>query len=124
MVAAKVAAPWLLSGLPLVLLAPALGLLFGLDADAMGRLALALLLGTPVLALLGALGAALTLQARAAGAVLALLLLPLYVPVLIFGSAAAQPGALPHLTLLAGLLAGALALLPAATTAALRLTLD
>jgi heme exporter protein B len=125
LVAAKTGAHWLQSGLPLVLMAAPLGLLFGLDGAAIGRLALALLLGTPVLALLGALGAALTLQARAAGAVLALLLLPLYVPVLIFGSGAAQAAnALPHLTLLAGLLAGALALLPAATAAALRLTLD
>lgn len=125
LVAAKVLSHWLLSGLPLVLMAPALGLFFGLDAAGIGRLAGALLLGTPVLALLGALGAALTLQARAAGAVLALLLLPLYVPVLIFGSGASQAAnALPHLTLLAGLLAGALALLPAATAAALRLTLD
>jgi len=123
LVLAKLAVHWLLTGLPLVLLAPLLGLLLGLEQ--VGALALSLLLGTPLLSLLGALGAVLTLQARAGTGLLALLLLPLEVPVLVFGSAAAQPGsgAAPWY-LLAALLAAGLALTPWACAAALSLTLD
>jgi heme exporter protein B len=128
-VAAKVLAHWLVSGVPLVLLAPLLALQFDLPLDAIGVLASSLLLGTPVLSLIGGIGAALTLGLRGGGVLVALLVLPLYIPVLIFGSGAvgAQAsglGSTAHLQLLAGVLAASLALAPWATAAALRVSVD
>jgi heme exporter protein B len=129
LMAGKIAAHWLLSGLPLVLLAPLLGLQFDLPADALGVLMFALLLGTPLLSLIGAIGAALTLGVRGSGVLLSLLVLPLYVPTLIFGAGAVEAhiaglGAGGHLSVLAALLALALFFAPWATTAALRIALD
>jgi heme exporter protein B len=120
----KLGVHWSLSGLPLVLLAPVLALAFGVDDPL--PLALSLLLGTPALALLGGLGAALVLHARAGAGLLALLLLPLEVPVLVFGTAAANGGtqADTALLLLGAWLAVLLALAPWATSAALSLMLD
>ena len=88
LVAGKVFAHWLISGLPVVLLSPLLGLQFGLDGEPLGVLALSLLLGTPTLSMIGAIGAALVLGVRGSGLLVALLVLPLYVPVLIFGAGA------------------------------------
>ena len=127
--AGKVVAHWLLCGLPLVLLAPLLGLQFDLDATSLGVLAFGLLLGTPVLSLIGSIGAALTLGVRGGGVLLSLLVLPLYIPTLIFGAGAVQAhasgqGAGGHLSLLAALLALALFFAPWATTAALRIALE
>ena len=129
LVGGKIAAHWLLSGLPLVLLAPVLGLQFDLDAGALGVLMLALLLGTPLLSLIGAIGAALTLGLRGGGVLLSLLVLPLYIPALIFGAGAVEAhisglGAGGHLSLLAALLALAVFFAPWATTAALRIALE
>jgi len=123
-VALKLAVHWGFSGLPLVLLAPVLALAFGVDDPL--PLALSLLLGTPALALLGGLGAALVLHARAGAGLLALLLLPLEVPVLVFGTAAANggPNADSALLLLGAWLAVLLALAPWATSATLSLMLD
>lgn len=126
---AKVLAHWLVSGLPLAVVAPLLGLLLDMPQPALGVLAAALLLGTPVLSLIGGIGAALTLGARRAGALLPLLVLPLYLPVLIFGVAAVEAAATgmparPHLFLLGGLLLGALALAPWAIAVALRQALE
>lgn len=128
-VAGKVLAHWLVSGLPLVLLAPVLAFQFDLSLDAIQVLALSLLLGTPVLSLIGAIGAALTLGLRGGGVLVALLVLPLYIPVLIFGAGAvgAQSsglGSSAHLQLLAGVLLTAIVLAPWATGAALRVSLD
>lgn len=128
-VAGKVFAHWLVSGLPLVLLAPVLAFQFDLSQDAIQVLALSLLLGTPVLSLIGAIGAALTLGLRGGGVLVALLVLPLYIPVLIFGAGAvgAQSsglGSSAHLQLLAGVLLAAIVLAPWATGAALRVSLD
>ena len=125
----KVAAHWLVSGLPLVLLAPLLAVQFDLPADAIAVLVYTLLLGTPVLSLIGAIGAALTLGVRGGGVLVSLLVLPLYIPVLIFGAGAvgAQAsglGSSAHLYLLGGVLAGAVALAPWATAAALRISVD
>ena len=125
----KLLAHWLASGLPLILLAPLAGLLFGMSNDATLTLAASLALGTPILALLGALGASLTLGARGGGMLIALLVLPLTVPVLVFGagSVATVAGGQPadaHLALLAGGLCAALALLPWAIAAALRLAVE
>ena len=130
LVSGKILAHWLVCGLPLVLLAPVLGLQFDLDADALGVLTLALLLGTPLLSLIGAIGAALTLGTRGAGGVLlALIVLPLYIPTLIFGAGAVEAqiaglGYGGHLSLLAAMLALAVFFAPWATTAALRIAVE
>ena len=125
----KVAAHWLLCGLPLVLLAPVLGLQFGLDGNTLGVPMLSLLVGTPVLSLIGAVGAALTLGVRGGGVLLALLVLPLYIPTLIFGAGAVESygaglGVRGHLSILGAMLAVALFFAPWATTAALRIAMD
>jgi heme exporter protein B len=129
MVLAKCLAHWMVTGLPLAMLSPALGLLFGLDGTAIAVLAASLLLGAPSLSLLGGLGAALTLGARRGGALLALLVLPLAVPVLIFGVGAVEAlkagdGVASHFALLGAFLAGALAVTPWAMAAALRQALE
>ncbi len=129
LVAGKVAAHWLVSGVPLVLLAPVLGLQFDLDAGTLGVLMLALLLGTPVLSLIGAVGAALTLGVRGGGTLLALLVLPLYIPTLIFGAGAVEShvaglGAGPQLSILGALLAVTVFFAPWAATAALRIAME
>ena len=90
LVAAKVLAHWLLSGLPLALLLPVLALQFDLDSATMWVLFTSLLLGTALLSLLGAVGAALTLGVRGGEVLLSLLLLPLYIPALVFGSGAVE----------------------------------
>lgn len=124
-VLAKVAAHWLTTGLPLIIFAPVLALTLHLPAQGYGTLIAALLLGTPAVSLVGAIGAALVLGARRGGVLLSLLVLPLYVPVLIFGTAAVEaaltgmPSA-PMLSVLGGLAAIALSLGPWATAAALR----
>lgn len=129
LVLGKVVAHWLVSGLPLVLIAPVLGIQFDLDASALGVLMLALLLGTPLLSLIGAIGAALTLGVRGGGVLLSLLVLPLYVPALIFGAGAVEShisglGAGGHLSLLAAILIMAALFAPWAATAALRIALE
>ncbi len=129
LVAGKVISHWLMSGLPLVLIAPLLGLQFDLPRDALAVLCVSLLLGTPVLSLIGAVGAALTLGVRGSGVLVALLVLPLYVPVLIFGAGsvgatAAGTGAEAHLLLLGGFLALSVVLAPWACAAALRIAME
>ena len=129
LVVAKALSHFLLSGLPLVLMAPVLGLQYGLDARALGLLLLSLLLGTPTLSLIGSIGAALTLGVRGAGVLLSLLILPLYIPVLIFGAGAVEAdaaglGAGGHLSLLAALLVLSAFFAPMATTAALKISLE
>ena len=125
----KIAAHWVVSGLPLTALSPLLGLQYGLTPDTLGALAVSLLLGTPVLSLLGAACTALALGARGGGMLLALLALPLFVPVLIFGAGAAEAvssglSAAPHLSLLgAGLIVAAMAV-PFAACAAIRIAMD
>jgi heme exporter protein B len=128
-VLAKCLAHWLVTGLPLALAAPVLGLLLQLDAAGYPVLVLGLLLGTPSLSLIGAVGAALSLGARRGGVLLSLLVLPLYIPVLIFGVLAVEQtvaglAARPHLLLLGALLAAALPLAPVAAAAALRQALE
>lgn len=129
LVAAKVFAHWLVSGLPLVLVAPLLGMQFDLPVDALGVMTLALLLGTPCLSLIGAIGAALTLGVRGAGGLLAVLVLPLYIPVLIFGAGAVSAtvsgmSASGQLSVLGAFLLIALVLGPWASAAALRIALE
>lgn len=129
LVTGKIMAHWLVSGFPLVLIAPVLGLQFDLDASALGVLMLALLLGTPLLSFIGAIGAALTLGVRGGGVLVSLLVLPLYVPALIFGAGAVDAhiaglGANAQLSLLAALLVLAGFFAPWAATAALRIALE
>jgi len=128
-VAAKVVAHWLVSGLPLVLIAPVLALQFDLAQPLLPVLTVSLLLGTPVLSLIGAIGAALTLGVRGSGVLLSLLVLPLYVPVLIMGAGAVEAAAVGldnagHLLLLAAFLVGAAAFAPWAISAALRISME
>ena len=125
--AAKAFAHWLVSGLPLVLIAPLIALQYDLPSSLYGVLALSLLLGTPVLSLIGAIGAALTLGLRGGGVLLSLLVLPLYVPVLIMGAgslemAAAGMGGQAQLLLLGAMLVVAAAFAPWAISAALRIS--
>ncbi|MEQ9544913.1 MAG: heme exporter protein CcmB [Marinobacter sp.] len=129
LVLAKVAAHWVLTGLPLVLLAPVLGIMVHLDGNSIGVLCLTLLIGTPVLSLIGAIGAALTLGLRSAGVLLSLLIIPLYIPVLIFGTgtvAAAGDGAPVggYVALMGAFLVLAVTLAPFASAAALRISLS
>lgn len=125
----KIIAHWLVSGLPLVLLAPLLGVQFDLPRESVTVLFFSLLIGTPVLSLIGSIGAALTLGVRGGGVLVSLLVLPLYIPVLIFGAGAVGAeasglGSSAYLMLLGGVLAGAAALAPWATAAALRISLE
>ena len=125
----KVLAHWLVSGLPLTLLAPVLGIQFDLDAEALTILTLSLLVGTPALSAIGAIGAALTLGVRGGGVLLSLLVLPLYIPVLIFGAGAVDAtvsgiGADAHLSLLGALTLGGVFFAPWPTAAALRIALE
>lgn len=128
-VLAKVAAHWLVTGLPLTLFAPVGALLLNLPADAIPTLVLTLLLGTPVLSVVGAVGAALTVGLRRGGLLLALIVLPLYVPVLILGAGAVSaqidgvdPAA--QIAWLAALAAFSLTAAPFAAAAGLRIGLE
>lgn len=129
LVLTKVAAHWLTTGLPLVVISPVLGLQFGLSAEGLVVLALSLLVGTPVLSLIGSVGAALTLGVRGGGALTALLVLPLYIPVLIFGAgavSATEAGVTVdgHFSLLGAMLMIALVATPWATAAGVRIALE
>jgi heme exporter protein B len=129
LVVAKVLAHWVVTGLPLLAVAPLLGILLSLSGDAIGVLVLTLTLGTPVLSLIGAVGVALTVGLRRGGIILSLLVLPLYVPVLIFASSAVETAAagIPitaQLYILSAMLVLALSLAPLATAASLRISLS
>ena len=129
LVVGKVFSHWVISGLPVVLLSPLLGLQFGLGGDSLGVLTLSLLLGTPTLSMIGAIGAALTLGLRGSGLLVALLVLPLFIPVLIFGAGAvsnslAGIGSEASLSLLGACFLLSLAFAPWATAVALRIALE
>ena len=124
----KALAHWLTTGLPLVLAAPVLGVLLSLPGPGYGWLLVSLALGTPALSVIGVFGAALTVGLKRGGLLLSLLVLPLYVPTLIFGAEVARRGAMAMevgtpLLMLAGITAGAVALLPVAAAAVLRVNL-
>ncbi len=124
-VAVKALAHWVVTGLPLTLVSPVLGVLLNLPAPGYAPLVLSLLLGTPALSAIGTFGAALTVGVKRGGLLMSLLVLPLYVPTLIFGAEAARRGADglvngTPLLLLAGITAGTIALLPFASAAAIR----
>ena len=127
LVFAKVTAHWLLTGLPLVIIAPLLGLFMSLPVEAVKVLVYSLLLGTPVLSLIGAIGVSLTVAVNRGGVLLSLIILPLYIPILIFGANAVDVAidglsVRGQLLFLASMLALAVSLAPLATSVALRIT--
>lgn len=129
LVLGKIIAHWLVTGLPLLLVAPLLAVFLGLPEQAMGTLWLTLILATPLLSLIGAVGVALTVGLRRGGMLLSLLVLPLYVPVLIFASGAVDRAAsgLPvdaQLNILMAMLLSALVLVPLPTAAALKMSVN
>ena len=129
LVLSKVSAHWLLTGLPLVLMAPLLGVLLGMGNTEIKVMVITLLLGTPALSLIGAIGAALTLGVRGGGVLLSLLILPLFVPVLIFGTLAVESesagmGYEAHISILGAFLVMALGFTPWVSAAALRISME
>ncbi|AXI54522.1 Heme exporter protein B (plasmid) [Pseudoseohaeicola sp. NH-UV-7] len=126
--AIKSLAHWITTGLPLVLAAPVLGVLLNLPPQGYWPLVLSLALGTPALSVIGTFGAALTVGLKRGGLLMSILVLPLYVPTLIFGAEMARRGAAgmdtaTPMLMLAGITAGAAALLPFASAAVLRVNL-
>lgn len=129
LILAKVCAHWLVTGLPLLLIAPLLAVFLGLPSAVLGVLMQTLLLGTPVLSLVGAIGVALTVGLRRGGMILSLLVLPLYVPVLIFASnavtmASSGLAVSAQINILSALLVLALVLTPWPTAAALKMSMS
>ena len=129
LVFAKICAHWVVSGLPLILIAPVLALSFYLPLESLPILMLALLLATPTLSALAAIGAALTVGLRSGGTLIGLLVLPLTAPVLIFGTRATDmavhgESALGPLYLLGALAAFSLSLAPLASAAAIRVSVE
>jgi len=130
LVLAKVAAHWLLTGLPLAIIAPLIALQYHLPEASRLAMMLSLLLGTPILSLIGAIGAALTLGLRGGGVLLSLLILPLYIPVMVYGAGVVTVSAIdfadtqPYFSLLGAFLLLALIFSPLAAAAALRISLE
>jgi len=125
----KTLAHWLISGLPLVLLAPVVAVTYYLPGSGVRALCLTLLIGTPTLSLLGSIGAALTAGVRQSGGLLALIVLPLMLPVLIFGARATDLAAAGEdisgpLYLLGAFLLLSVSLVPLTSAAAIRISLD
>lgn len=128
MVTAKVLAHWIVCGLPVTLVAPLAAAAYGLDVETVSVLFLSLLVGTPILSFVGAIGVALSVGLRRGGLFLALLVLPLFVPVIIFATAAVtavleglSPGA--NLYLLGAILALAVTTAPFAIAAGLKISI-
>ena len=128
-VVAKIFTHWLLTGLPIVLIAPLIGLQYHLPAEAVVTMTLSLLLGTPILSLIGAIGAALTLGLRGGGILLSLLILPLYIPVLIFATSAIDTSTMSldysgQLAILGAMLVVAIISAPIAISSALKVSVS
>ncbi|TVZ39101.1 heme exporter protein B [Alteromonadaceae bacterium 2753L.S.0a.02] len=128
LVMVKTLVHWLITGLPLTLLAPVLGIMMSLPVAGYVPLIFSLLLGTASLSLIGSIGAALTVALRRGGLLLSLIIMPLYVPVLIFGSGAVRNAIdgfayQGQMAVLGAYLAGALLLSPLAASGALRVGL-
>lgn len=128
-VLAKILSHWLVTGVPLLILSPMLGVMMHLEFETIKVLMLTLLLGTPVLSLIGAIGAALTVGLKSGGVLISLLILPLYIPILIFGTGTVQAASnmLPidgYIALMGAILALSLTLSPIAAAAALKISLS
>lgn len=129
MVMARVFAHWIMSAIPLLILAPVLAASLNLAPEALGALLITLLLGTPILSFIGAIGVALTVGLKSSGMLLALLVIPLYIPVLIFGAGAVDAAAAGlsvtgQIYILASLLMLSLTLAPMAIAAALKMSVS
>ena len=129
LVLGKIIAHWMVSGLPLVLMAPVLGLQFDMSAQALWVLIAGVLLGTPILSMIGAVGAALTLGLRGGGVLVSLLVLPLCIPVLIFGAGAVEAvtsgmSVVSHLSLLGAMMLLAFVFTPWVTAQALIISME
>jgi heme exporter protein B len=125
----KTLAHWIVAEVPLVLIAPFVGVQFDLSSETLWILFVSLLVGTPVLSLIGSVGAALTLGLRGGGVLISLLVLPLYIPALIFGAGAVEASVMgtspaAHLSLLGAFAIVSLLFSPWATAAALRISLE
>ncbi len=128
-VISKVAAHWILTGLPLILISPLLAILLSLDFNTWVSVVLTLLVGTPTLSFIGAIGVALTVGLQKGGVLLSLLVLPLYIPILIFATSAIDAASLGiayngQLAILGAMFMGALTLTPFAIAAALRVSVN
>lgn len=128
MVMAKVISHWISAGLPLILISPLLALMMHLNTLAMESLVITLLLGTPVLSLIGAVGMGLTVSLKKGGVLLSLLVLPLYIPVLIFGSAAISAASMhmgyqTQIAALGAFLVGSFSIMPVAAVAAIKVAI-
>lgn len=129
LVSAKVIAHWILTGVPLIIIAPLLALLLHLEPQSYSALLLTLALGTPILSLLGAIGAALTVGLPKGGVLLSLLILPLYIPVLIFSTSAIEAASMNliyngQLAIIGAMLITSLILAPFAIGASLRVSIN
>jgi len=129
MVLVKILIHWLVTGLPLTLLSPLLGMWLSLPDAAYVPLFLSLLLGTACLSLVGAIGAGLTVALRKGGLLISLIIMPLYVPVLVIGTGAVTYAidGFPYvslMTIMGAFLALAIGLAPLATASALKISLD
>lgn len=128
-IAAKAIANWVVTGLPLVIIAPLIGVLLNLHVEANWIAMLALLLGTPSLCFIGAIGMSLTLGLRNGGVLLTLLVLPLFIPVLIFGASTVEAASVGRpfngqLAILAAILILSTLLSPIAASAAMKISID
>ena len=127
---AKILAHWLLTGLPLVLISPLVGLFYNVPINSIWVMMFVLLLGTPVLSMLGAIAAALTLGLRGGGVLVSLLVLPLYIPVLVYGAGAISTSMLegvsiePYILLLGAFSMLAIVFSPWVTATALKISLE
>ncbi len=129
MVLAKIISHWLVTGFPMILLAPLLGIFMFMPEEGILALMLTLVIGTPILSLVGAIGMALTVGLRRGGMLLSLLVLPLYIPILIFSANAvdahlAGMAIKGQIYFLSAMLTLAVTLAPVATAAALRISLE
>jgi len=129
MLFAKTAAHWVLTGVPLALMAPLAGMSLGVPASSIGGIILSVALGTVALSLIGSVGAALTLGVKRNGALLSLLTLPLSMPVLIFGARATElaikgEGFAAPLYLLGAIAVLGITLAPLATAMAVRINME
>ncbi len=125
---AKVVTHFLVTGLPLVFIAPVLAYMLSLPSEAYGVMVISLLLGLPTLSLVGAIGSALTVGLKRGALLLPLLVIPFFIPVLIFGTGALQGVIMEQpvtgqLSLMAALLLFSLASAPFACSASLKISM-
>lgn len=128
-VAGKIVSHWMISGLPLLLISPLLGLMLFLPPEGIKALLLSLLIGTPILSLFGAIGSGLVAGLKRSGILISILILPIYVPVLILTTAMVKAGIqgasyAGHIYWLGALLALGVALAPLATMAGIRISVS